>query len=914
MGYSASAQTGKISGKVTDKASGETLIGLTVGVDESTKGASTDVEGRYSLTLSPGTYNLSFRYLGYQTKKITGVTVIEGKITSLDIIIAETTSQSLKEVVVTASFKQESVGALYAQQKNSARVSDGISAESIKKSPDKNTGEILKRVSGTTIQDNKFVIIRGLADRYNSASLDNGVLPSTEPNRKAFSFDIVPANMVDNIVINKTATPDIAGDFAGGNVQILTKDIPDKNFVNFGMGCGYNTQTTFKNFQSSKRNTSDYFGFDNGERTLAANFPSTNKIVNNLLSPEQNINALKSLPQDFNVYNSSAPLNQNYQFSIGKVKEYEKTGNKIGAILALTYRNSQNTNLGIDRNYHVYNFKDEQYKFSTNVGGLANLAYNFKKSRITLKNIYNRTFDDQYTYRSGTNVALNGDIKFYAFDLIQKSLFKTALEGEHKIGEQNSKLKWTLGFANVINDQPDQRKVNYIRNDADKINSPNAYYASVTNIGKENTRLSSYLKENIYSAEIGFTKPIKFFKNTATFKTGLASTYRNRDFNVRFLGAQLIPDFDPSVDNLIRIRPIQSIFGLDLINQGKYKLNEINNDGDSYDANSIVNAAYAMLDNKIGKKSKIIYGIRVEQFSLKLNTAKTPNIVEQNFIDILPSVNYVYSVTEKSNIRAAYFRTLARPEFRELAPFAFYDYERASNVQGNPKLQRAIIDNADLRFEFFPSPGQIMSVSAFYKKFKNAIENSLYDANSTPDVSYFNADKATVFGLEFEFRKDLSFLGTNKVLKNTSIYTNLSLIKSKVKNPINSSFIESERPMAGQSPYVINAGVQYTALNNKLNLNLLYNRIGKRIIVAGGQQFESSYEAPRDVLDFQIGLKVLKTKGEFKFNANDILNNYNDVYLNSRTHKRLAQLLTTSDTVGKYETGVNYSLSFNYNF
>ena len=234
-------ESGKIFGKITDKKTGETLIGLSVKISGTTSGVSTNVNGQYVLAgLKPGKYTLLFSYIGYQSKQITDIEVLTGKTTTLDIVMDEALTQNLKEVVITASAKQESTNTLYAQQKNSSRISDGVSAESIKKSPDKNTADVLKRVSGATIQDNKFVIVRGLSDRYNSATLDNGALPSSEPNRKAFSFDIVPSNMIDNIVISKTATPDMSGDFAGGAVQILTKDIPDQNFLNYGVGYSYN--------------------------------------------------------------------------------------------------------------------------------------------------------------------------------------------------------------------------------------------------------------------------------------------------------------------------------------------------------------------------------------------------------------------------------------------------------------------------------------------------------------------------------------------------------------------------------------------------------------------------------------------------------------------------------------------------
>ncbi len=908
-----SQQAGKISGKVNDTKTGEALIGLTVKITGSTSGASTDVEGRYTLgNLTPGKYSLTFSYIGYQPKNITEIEVLAGKTTNLDVTMSEATSQALAEVVITATIRQESVNALYAQQKNSVRVSDGISSESIRKSPDKNTSEVLKRVSGTTIQDNKFVIVRGLSDRYNTASLDNGVLPSTEPNRKAFSFDIVPSNLIDNIVISKTATPDLAGDFAGGSVQIITKDIPEDNFVSFGLGYGYNSQATFKNFNSGQRNFTDYLGFDNGLRQIPNNFPTTRIIVNNLAGPLKNNASLRALPQGFNVSDSKAFLSQNYQFTVGRVKDFEKSESRLGAIVSLTYRNSQNTNEGIVRKYHVFDYVDDQYKFSTNLGALANFAYNFKNSRITLKNLYNRAYDDQYTSRTGTNVSTSSDNKFYAFDLIQKSLFKTALEGEHRLGEKSAKLKWTLGFSNMQNNQPDQRKVNYTRNVSDRNNPAALYNASITTIGKENTRLFSDLNENGYSGEVNYTLPFLLAKKNATFKAGLSSSYRDRLFNVRFLGMLLNP-LDPDA-NQIRQRPLNTLFDLELINQGKYKLDEIGNSADNYTANSLINSAYLMMDNKLGERSRLVYGVRVEQYDLNLSTFdKTIKPVSQNFTDILPSVNYTYAVTPKSNFRASYFRTLARPEFRELAPFAYYDYELLAIQQGNPDLQRSLIDNADLRFEFFPSAGQIFSVSTFYKKFNNAIESAIYDVNSTANVTYFNSKEANVYGAELELRKTLGFIGESPVFKNSTFYTNLSLIKSMVQNPVIANQIETERPLIGQSPYVINAGIQHTALNNLLNFNLLYNRSGRRIYKSGGQQFPSVYEAPRDVLDFQLGYKIMKSKAELKFNASDIFNNNNVLYFDKDLNKKYSAN-TSDETISRFRTGSNYSLSFNYSF
>ncbi|MCR8558549.1 TonB-dependent receptor [Mucilaginibacter sp. BJC16-A38] len=905
--------TGKIVGKVIDVKTSETLIGATVGIQGTTTGTATDVEGHYVLNgLKPGTYALTIKYIGYEGKVVSEVEVKAGTATGLDVALGQAGISKLNEVVIKATYRQESTSALYAIQKNSISIADGISSELIRKSPDKSTSDVLKRVSGTTIQDNKFVVVRGLSDRYNSASLDGAPLPSTEPNRKAFSFDIIPASLIDNIIISKTASPDMPGDFAGGNVQILTKDIPDQNFVNIGIGYGYNTQSTFKDFRSGYRRVGDYFGFDDGSRKLTSNFPSSNQIVNRQLTPNGNIQAINSLNNDFNIYTSKALPTQNYQFTLGDVREIGKSKNRFGTTIALTYRNSQTFIPDLQQQFDNYDYHNQQYKFSTNVGALANFAYSFGKSKITFKTLYNRIFDDQFTYRTGRNTSTSttGDNHFYAYDLLEKTLFKTTLDGEHGIGAKNAKLKWNLSYNNVLNDQPDQRKVNY------KQNAPgDPYVAQVTGLQKENARLFSHLSENVYSGKIDFSLPVKMFSQSV-FKTGVNSQYRDRTFSARFLGLVLNTN-DPNYDsNAILERPIGTLFGQNVINTGLYNLDELSNPTDRYTANSLTNSAYAMLDNKIGEGVRIVYGLRAEKFNLKLRTEET-NVkqprTDLDNLDLLPSVNFTYSLTKKANFRASYYRTVARPELREVAPFPYYDYELLSTIQGEPTLKRTTIDNADIRYELYPSAGQIFSVSAFYKNFTNAIEPVIDDVNSSTTISYFNSKSAYVYGFELEVRKTLDFIGSAAFFKSTTAYANFSFNKSKVTNPDDGvNRLEKSRPLVGQSPYVINAGLQHTEFNNKLSLNVLFNRLGKRIFYAGGVRFPSVYENPRNVLDFQVGYKVLKSKGEIKFNGSDILNQkYDFTYqLDGKTYTPPG----TGYIFRRYTPGSNYSIAFNYTF
>jgi len=913
LSIAAYAQTGKISGVVSDTKTGETLIGVTVKIKGTTKGVSTDVDGKYTLqAMANGKYTLEFSYVGYQTKEVSDIEVKSPAVTNLSVTLSEASGQNLGEVVVKASFKQESINTLYAQQKNSALISDGISSEQIKKSPDRNTSDVLKRVSGATIQDNKFVIVRGLSDRYNTATLDNSTLPSTEANKKAFSFDIVPSNLVDKITISKTATPDLPADFAGGAVQIVTKDIPDQNFLSLGVGYGYNSQSTFKDFLATKKNVQNYLGFEDGSKQLAENFPSSEQVAKGTLTSSKNIAALKSLPNDLTVKNRSALPTQNYQLSLGRVKHFE-SGNTFGALISATYRNAQTINQDVERNFYVYNYTDNQYKFSTNLGGLANFAYSFGKNKISFKNIYNRNYDDTYAERTGIKDgnALN---RFYAYDIMQKSLFKTTLEGDHQIGEGNNKLKWTASYSNIGNNQPNQLKINYTKPLAAQNDPSVLYQANITSLGKDNTRLFSDLNEDIYAGDVNYSTPFKLFDASTTFKVGLGSQYRDRNFTARFIGAELITN-NPDLQTQIRSLPVNQIFSQSLFESGVYRLAEVGGELDSYKANSFTNYGYVMLDQKFGENFRAVYGARVESYNVKvMSISKT--YVDDSQVDVLPSVNLTYSLTKKANLRASYYRTLARPEFRELSLSSYYDYELLGNITGNPNLKRSLIDNADIRYEIYPEAGQLFSVSAFYKHFTNAIESYRYDVLSTPDVSFFNTPKAYTYGLEFEGRKNLNFIASSNFFKNTTAYVNLSLIKSKVTNPTDQNYIDKTRPMVGQSPYVINAGLQHSALDNKLNLNILYNKIGRRIVQASGINFPSTWENPRDVIDLQVSYKVLKSKGELKLNAGDILNQRSIIYFDYNGDKKYNGSVGNGgdETFSSYRSGTNISLSFNYTF
>ncbi|OYZ58574.1 MAG: hypothetical protein B7Y19_01855, partial [Sphingobacteriales bacterium 24-40-4] len=729
-----SQQSGKISGKVTDSKSGETLIGLTVKITGATLGASTDIEGRYTLgNLNPGKYSLSFSYIGYQAKNITDIEVLAGKTTTLDVIMEEASSLALEEVVITATVRQESISALYAQQKNSISISSGITSELIRRTPDRNTSEVLKRVSGASIQDNKFVIIRGLADRYNSSILNNAVLPSSEPDRKAFSFDIIPANLIDRIVVNKTASADLPGDFAGGVIQVITRDVPEENFLNASVSFGYNNQSTFKDFTSNARNKYDFLGFDDGSRKLPAGFPSSFQAYN----PLSNADKAKYSVQVKNSYPEVSQMaipNQNHQLTWGKRKEL-KNGASFGNVVSLSYRNSQNRAFAERRDYEFsgtpfYEYSENISKYSNNLGALANFAYIKGGNKIAFKNMYNRSFEDNYTARTGFTTDNIQDVRVNNSDLTTKSLLNSQLEGEHQLGKKQVKLTWNLNYARVERDQPDQRSMDYRRS----LGTQEPFRL----IDRNTRRLFSNLEEDTYGAQAAVSIPVKLFEKQSTFKIGALKQFKQRDFNARifnyiFVGPSV---FEKSYTSL----PKDEIFAPANINENGFILSEFTNNTDSYDANSDLNAGFLMMDNKFGEKFRISYGARFEQFAQTLNAIDFSGqaiAAKQDNFDVLPSANLTYSLNAKSNIRLSGSQTVSRPEFRELALFNYYDFISQTSVTGNPNLKRAKIFNGDLRYELYPSAGETFTVSAFYKNFNDPIEQRV-NSNSTPVVRGIN--------------------------------------------------------------------------------------------------------------------------------------------------------------------------------
>ena len=914
---------GKIAGKVIDQKTGETLIGATVGLQSGSKGAATNVEGRYILSgLQPGKYSIVVKYIGYQSKSVSDVEVQAGAVTSLDVALTQSSTQALNEVVVKATYRQASVNALYARQKNSIQLSDGISADMIRKSPDRNTGDVLKRVSGTSVQEGKFVVIRGLSERYNNNMMNGTTLPSSEPDKKAFAFDIIPSSLVDNIIVYKTATPDLPGDFAGGTINTITKDIPDSRFLEVALSVGYNSKTTLKNnFIDARPNGKyDFLGFDDGSRKLPAAYSNVKKDYTSGTTSAEKIAIAQQFPNTFYYKEGQMSLpNIGFQFSTGNSK-INTNGNRLGYNFSLNYSNGHRASFGdrigytgfndASKELPLYSFDRNTYTNYKSLGGLLNFAYTFGKNKIAWRNLYNNDFSVDFEQ---TNNALNFEAgqtdplryKGYSVETTQNGIYTSALEGQHTLGKKNIIFDWNASYGLSYRNQPDQRIVTIYT----PLNQPEYISLSSENSPKPNDlgRVYSKLNENIYGAKANLAVPFKWLNESQKLKFGGLISHRDRDFSIDALGYTDAIGFGNKAIPLTGGYTIFNVFSPQSIAQNGIDLSRLDLSSTDYKGKADQDAGYVMLDNKLSKKIRLVWGARVERYAQSL---KPLGQTEQKYnnTDVLPSGNLTYSLSEKVNLRAAYFRSVNRPEFRELASFRYFDYQTNFIVSGNPDLQRSIIDNADLRFEYYPSGGEIISVSAFYKKFKNPIEQ----INQGNDIlTYQNALNAKDFGFEAEMRKKLNFIAEGSFLNDVTFYVNASYINAKVKLADGRN---ASTPLQGQSPYLINSGLYYTPEGSDFSFNVLYNRIGERLrfrAVTGGVDI---YEKPRNVIDMQLSKALFKKHAELKLTVSDLLAQPFALYNNYGSSGSTAYNAKEDKIIQSRYSGFGTTLSFKYNF
>jgi len=884
------AQTVLVQGKVINLRN-EPVAGATIKVEETNKQFSANVEGMFRVSLEKGKkYSLLVSSTGYNSKLVSDIDA--NSLNEDLVIVLEPKVVSGEAIVIRSTRRQESTVALISFQKNNTSLSNGLAADFIKRTPDKNTGEVLRRVSGASIQDNRFVIVRGLSDRYNSAMLNGALLP-----------------------INKTATPEYTGEFSGGLVQVNTRDIPTKRVFSVGIGFGYNNQSTLKDFTSNARNRFDWLGFDDGSRNLPDSFPKTAQEYRTLGKNAAGLNKQIELTKLFSgdayveEVRTAEPI-KNYVITYANTHSF-KNGGQLGTLLSVNYRNAR-LMYNVGRAFYeadgknVFEYNDQQNHYQVTNGAVLNLSYVQKRSKISFKNIFNQFYEDNYYSRTGYNTNRLNDIRFYSSFLNQRTLFSTQLEGEHQLTKTGIKFKWNGNGGYNWKKQPDLRSALYAR----RIGTNEAY-----EIDPDDTRrFYSDLKDFSVGTTGQFIVPMSWGgKDKQTLKFGGSNLTRVRDFRSRIFRYN-ITNFNSFIasnankDLIAAFRPTNmGISG--------YILEDFTNNQDRYFGASVLNAAYMMLDNKFSDL-RLVWGLRAENFqqllTSKIQTGERSVLLTKKW-DFLPSANLMYSLNSKQNFRLSASRTVARPEFRELAPFAFFDYETNYGVKGDTSLRRSSVLNYDARYEWYPKSNESITIGAFYKDFTDPIEFRLDPASNADSRRYFyqNATSARTYGLEIEVRKGMEFLSPS--LKNLFFFGNYTLTSSEVRfNDLSAGDkeITAARPLQGQSPYLINAGFQWTS--EKFNASLLYNRVGERLALVGNTEFPNVYERPRNQLDFQISKKILSNNGELKLNIADMINN--PFYFYENIDQSFAFKKGVDRMFSNYKPGTTVTLTFTYDF
>lgn len=929
------SQENSISGVVFEE-NGETFPAVLVFLNNEPIPFRTDLDGQFKITGIEGKQNtLTFKYAGYKTVVLSELSKEHNNPIQVQL---ELDVETIDELIVTATLDKGSVVALNKERQNSASVSDGVSAAEMKSRPDTKASDALKRISGASIQENRFIIIRGLNDRYNSAYINGAPLPSSESDRKAFSYDIFPSVMLDQIIIKKTATPDIPGEFAGGVIYINTVQPKDSNFQTISLGTSYNTVSTFRNFSTYQGGKTDWLGIDDGTRSLSKGIPDTKTF--NTLNSNQRAKLAPQVTPTWSLEKRKALPGLNLQYAIGRNLTIGKS--KLAAVFAYTYQNTFSTEQKIRREHEEQASGVIQKSILTdsiftqkvlNTGMLnLNLEIN-SKNKLSFKNLFSINSEDQVTIRKGIR-EMDSDPHVFEKSsnraFTQNLLYTSQLEGNHEIRDSKLKFNWNIGLSDVARTIPNMRRVVYQKTGLDEADTSTKYTAVIQSNGTIPTAAGnmfwSKTNERIYSAKYDLLIPVQLKESPLEIKIGGMQQLRNRAFSVRNLGFSKYKAPGISFDNELLLLPEDQLFSaahLGEMSNGKggFKLEEATKVSDSYQASSILHSGYVMFDYKLEKRVRFVGGVRMESYNQKFSyTEAGSNIdrkVDTTVIDLLPSLNAIYTLNKKTNIRASYYKTLSRPEFRELAPFAFYNFAMDNILSGNTQLKRALIDNVDLRYETFLKEGQLLSVSGFYKYFKNPIE--LVNRTGTSGASelyYTNVEKVVNYGLELEYRIKLSVFQKEKsekiFLNNTTLYTNFALIKSEVDVSKITGSASDSRPLQGQSPYLMNAGIQFVHPSKDFSVNISYNLVGRRIYIVGNMQEPDVWENHRQVIDIQLTKKFLDKKMEFKLNISDLLAQDLVFYQDLNQNKRYD--LKTDNRWQESAYGQSISMSLSYQF
>ncbi len=907
----AMAQTGEIHGKIIEKATGEPMTGANIIIESLIIGTTADLDGNYSIKVAPGIYTVKISFVSYNTIELTDVKVEAGKTTEANIAMEEA-AMGIEEVVVTAVRKMNSEVSMINALKTSNLVLSGVSSQQITRTQDRDASEVIKRIPGISIIDNRFIIARGLAQRYNNVWVNNNAVPSSEADSRSFSFDMIPSGQIENVMIVKSPAPELPADFTGGFVKVATKSMSDENSLQVSYGININTSTHFRDFKYAKGSSTDFLGFDNGLRGMQSVVPGQR--VNNSDAELITDVTANGFNNDWTVQTRKPIADQRFSIVLNRFSKLNN-GGRLGLVAALNYSYSYvahqdmtNARFGIynktdDVPVYFYKYADDQYTTTARTGGMLNLIWMLSdRHRLEFRNIFNQHGRDRYTYRDGwQDVSGRYEQQKAEYFYYSRGTYTGQLSGNHDLSE-TGKIDWTLGYSYANKNQPDRRQTDYQKN-IDQYD--------VENINRDFNRLD----ENTFSAGINYSRTFVFGSFAPSFRAGAYSEYRSRDYNTRYFiykmnSLNLPQDFE--------YRDITEIMLPEYYSANKLYISDASDKTNDYTGDDLLASGYIGASLPFGKFN-VYAGVRYENNNMSLTNHITINTddtetFEYKQSDFFPSVNITYNINKTNLLRFAFGKSVNRQEFREVSPSTYYDFDLFSFVRGNKKLQQAYIQNFDFRYEIYPSNGEMISFALFYKKFTHPIEWTYLDGGGSYTFTFENAERADNYGVELDVKKSLDFIG----LPDLSLSFNGAWIRSQVK--FDEGSIEHDRPMQGQSPYLINTGLFYQHEN--LNLGLMYNIIGKRIVGIGrtdnsqGGSIDNNvpdmYEMPRHALDFSFSYKFGK-RIELSAGVRDIL-------ANPLVYKQFPEFIDSNGNIQKreqttkeYKPGRNFSMTLKLN-
>ena len=892
LGTTTATTTGQIDGTITNE-EGEPVVGAQVFVRGAPVRGRTDENGRFVLDKVPATtVQLTVIHPDYAPKNADGVVVTEDKTVLLNIQVLKAAGFS-QEFIVTIPKLEGGAVFVLEERRESSSVADLLGADQIAKSGDSDAASALQRVTGITLVGGRFVYVRGLGERYSSTLLDGSTLPSPDPERRVVPLDLFPSTILGSIVVQKTYSPDLPGEFGGGAVNLRTKKVPDDLQINVSASVGYRTGTTFDTALGYEGGSTDFLGFGVGSRApddgLQAAFDAgriTRATANSGFTDEELAVFSRGLNNDFGLRPQEVAPNVGFSASIGGSFDIFKR--KAGVLAGITYSNSwfakesifnqftssgspEEDNLRLNDNLRVRLLDLEN---SINLGAIAIASFEVNESnRILLTSSLNRISENsarlQYGFTRENQTRLN------RLRWIEQQLITAQLRGEHEeLFGSDVEFDWRYMFSTAIRDEPDRREVAYIFEEQQDTSGSETFESGFYRLDTNdllNQRFFSSLIDFNHDVGIDLTIPTKIFGEVESkIKSGLAGVIKNRSVDTRRL------NYNEQDDQLRDDRlPPDQIFGDDTFTpvNGRpgFRLQEITQADDSYEAEQQLFAAYVSGDIGLLDNLRLLIGLRGEFSNQEVRTFEpgadvpNPEMAELQTLDLLPAATLTWEFAQDMQLRFAGSRTLSRPNFRELSPSVFRDLGGTVEFSGNPDLRRTVITNADIRFEWYPSPGESFSVSSFFKYFQNPVEQRAQEGPTTRFIP-FNVAEAVNVGGEIETRTEFGWIAD--ALSDLYFAGNLTLVFSEVRLPedpeIRGTLTNAVRPLAQQSPWVINAQFGYDNPEIGLSTSILYNVFGPRIWAIGRNNLPDIYEQPFDQLDFIASWKINRVKLQFK--------------------------------------------------